>query len=229
MKFWVFHIILAVTLCAKCSFAKSQSNDWRSYLEQLAEEGMDDTTIENMFQELTMLEGNPMNLNRVSREQLEQFPLINFEQAAHIAEFLDKNRPVYTVFELRNVSFLDFKTVELILPFFFAGKAEEEQPTVQEMLSRGRHEVQSRFDKTLQSRAGYGEFADSILQRYPNRKYRGEDFYTSMKYAFTYRDKISSWLSTFHPDILILIISFVSFSFGQLTVATVDSPGARVK
>lgn len=149
MKFWVFHIILAVTLCAKCSFAKSQSNDWRSYLEQLAEEGMDDTTIENMFQELTMLEGNPMNLNRVSREQLEQFPLINFEQAAHIAEFLDKNRPVYTVFELRNVSFLDFKTVELILPFFFAGKAEEEQPTVQEMLSRGRHEVQSRFDKTL--------------------------------------------------------------------------------
>ena len=73
MKFWVFHIILAVTLCAKCSFAKSQSNDWRSYLEQLAEEGMDDTTIENMFQELTMLEGNPMNLNRVSREQLEQF------------------------------------------------------------------------------------------------------------------------------------------------------------
>ncbi len=190
MKFWVFHIILAVTLCAKCSFAKSQSNDWRSYLEQLAEEGMDDTTIENMFQELTMLEGNPMNLNRVSREQLEQFPLINFEQAAHIAEFLDKNRPVYTVFELRNVSFLDFKTVELILPFFFAGKAEEEQPTVQEMLSRGRHEVQSRFDKTLQNRAGYGEFADSILQRYPNRKYRGEDFYTSMKYAFTYRDKI---------------------------------------
>lgn len=118
MKFWVFHIILAVTLCAKCSFAKSQSNDWRSYLEQLAEEGMDDTTIENMFQELTMLEGNPMNLNRVSREQLEQFPLINYEQAAHIADFLDKNRPVYTVYELRNVSYLDFNTVKLILLFF---------------------------------------------------------------------------------------------------------------
>lgn len=190
MKFWIFHIILAVALCAKCSFAKSQSNDWRSHLEQLAEEGMNDATIENIFQELTMLEGNPMNLNQVSREQLEQFPLISHEQAAHIAEFLDKNRPVYSVFELRNVSFLDFKTVELILPFFFAGEAKKEQPSVKTMLKRGRHEVQSRFDKTLQSRAGYGEFPDSILQRYPNRKYRGEDFYTSAKYAFSYRDRI---------------------------------------
>ena len=190
MKLWVFHIILAAALCANCSFAKSQSNDWRSHLEQLAEEGLDDTTIENMFQELTMLEGNPMNLNRVSREQLEQFPLINYEQAAHIADFLDKNRPVYTVYELRNVSYLDFNTVKLILPFFFVGEAEEEQLSVQEILNRGRHEVQSRFDKTFQRRAGYGDFSDSVLQRYPNRKYRGEDFYTSVKYAFTYRDRV---------------------------------------
>ena len=190
MKLWVFHIILAAALCANCSFAKSQSSDWRSHLEQLAEEGLDDTTIENMFQELTMLEGNPMNLNRVSREQLEQFPLINYEQAAHIADFLDKNRPVYTVYELRNVSYLDFNTVKLILPFFFVGEAEEEQLSVQEILKRGRHEIQSRFDKTLQRRAGYGDFSDSVLQRYPNRKYRGEDFYTSVKYAFTYRDRV---------------------------------------
>ncbi len=190
MKSWAFHIILAVAFCAKCSFANSQSNDWRSHLEQLAEEGLDDTTVENMFQELTMLESNPLNLNRVSREQLEQFPLISYEQADQIAEFLDKNRPVYSVYELRNVPALDFKTVELILPFFFAGEVEKEQPSVQEMFKRGRHEVQSRFDKTLQSRAGYGEFPDSILQRYPNRKYRGEDFYTSVKYAFAYRDRI---------------------------------------
>lgn len=190
MKFTLFHIFLVVVFCANCSLAKSQSNDWRSHLEQLAEEGADDATIDNMFQELTMLENNPMNLNRVSREQLERFPLINDEQASHIAGFLDKNRPVYSVFELRNVPSLDFNTVELILPFFFVGETEKEQLSVQEMLKRGRHEVQSRFDKTLNKRAGYGEFSDSILQRYPNRKYRGEDFYTSLKYAFTYRDKI---------------------------------------
>src|SRR5690606_5037503 len=64
--------------------------------------------------------------------------------------------------------------------------------TVEQMLDRGRHEVQFRLDKTLQERAGYGEFSDSILERYPNRKYRGEDFYTSVKYGFTYRDKLQA-------------------------------------
>ena len=58
------------------------------------------------------------------------------------------------------------------------------------MLKYGRNEVQLRFDKNLNKRAGYGEFSDSILQRFPNRKYRGEDFYTSLKYSFAYRDKI---------------------------------------
>lgn len=168
----------------------AQTNDWRAHLEQLAEEGLDETTIENMFQELTMLESSPMNMNTVTRGQLERFTLLTFEQATAVADFLEKNRPVYTVYELRNVPRLDFNTVELILPFFYAGEADKATASVAEMLKNGRSEIQFRFDKTLNKRAGYGEFSDSILQRYPNRKYRGEDFYTSLKYAFAYRDKI---------------------------------------
>lgn len=190
MKLRIFHIILVVVFCANFSVAKAQSNDWRTHFEQLAEEELDEATVENMFQELTMLENNPMNLNTVSREQLERFPLLTYEQASAIADFLEKNRPVYTVFELRNVSYLDFNTVELILPFFYVGEMEKEKTSVNEILKHGRNETQFRFDKTLNKRAGYGEFSDSILQRYPNRKYRGEDFYTSLKYSFAYRDKI---------------------------------------
>ena len=190
MKLRIFHIILVVVFCANFSVAKAQSSDWRTHLEQLAEEELDEVTVENMFQELTMLENNPMNLNTVSREQLERFPLLTYEQASAIADFLEKNRPVYTVFELRNVSYLDFNTVELILPFFYVGEMEKEKTSVNEILKHGRNETQFRFDKTLNKRAGYGEFSDSILQRYPNRKYRGEDFYTSLKYSFAYRDKI---------------------------------------
>ena len=190
MKHTIIHISLIFAFCVNFSLAKAQSNDWRTHLEQLAEEELDEATVENMFQELTMLENNPMNLNTVSREQLERFPLLSFEQATNLADFLEKNRPVYTVFELRNVSYLDFNTIELILPFFYVGESEQVQPSAAEMLKYGRNEVQFQLDKTLNKRAGYGEFSDSILERYPNRKYRGEDFYTSLKYSFAYRDKI---------------------------------------
>ena len=171
----------------------AQDANWRVFVEQLAEqEEMNETAIEKMYEELLQLESNPMNLNKVTREQLERFPLLSLEEIASITSFLEKNRPLYTVFELRNVPYLDIQTVERILPFFYADVTELREPDVKaaEMLQRGKHELQLRLDKTLTPRAGYGAFSDSILERYPNRKYRGEDFYHSLRYAFRYRDKI---------------------------------------
>jgi hypothetical protein len=174
----------------------AQENNWRTFIEQLAEEAeegaMSETMLENMYEDLLHLESNPMNLNTVTREQLEHFPLISEDEADGIATFLERNRPIFTVFELRNVPNLDFQTIELILPFFYVGDpdAETRRATIREILLNGRNELQFRFDKTLTPRAGYGEFSDSILQRFPNRRYQGEDFYTSLRYSFRYRDKI---------------------------------------
>lgn len=177
-------------------FTFAQENNWRTFIEQLAEEAeegaMSETMLENMYEDLLHLESNPMNLNTVTREQLEHFPLISEDEADGIATFLERNRPIFTVFELRNVPNLDFQTIELILPFFYVGDpdAETRRATIREILLNGRNELQFRFDKTLTPRAGYGEFSDSILQRFPNRRYQGEDFYTSLRYSFRYRDKI---------------------------------------
>ena len=171
--------------------AKGQNQTWREYLEQLAEEEMDGTTIENMYEELAFLESNPINLNAVTRDELQRFPLFSIDQALAVADFLDKNRPVYTVYELRNVAALDYATIERVLPFFYAGEvADQKKETFDQIIKNGKNEIQNRFDKTLTQRAGYGHFSDSILARYPNRKYLGEDFYTSLKYSFTYKDKI---------------------------------------
>ena len=172
----------------------AQSNDCRTHLEQLAEEEMDEISIENMFEELSFKELNPMNLNAVTRDELEMFPLITTNQANAIADFLEKNRPVYTVFELRNVYMLDYATVELILPFFYVGEMEKKKEpfNLGEIIKYSRHNVQLRFDKTLNKRAGYGDFSDSILSKYPNRKYVGEDFYHSMKYSISYHDKFQA-------------------------------------
>ena len=185
---WIF---ILFSCLSEISYAQ-QFNDWRKIVEQLAEEEMNDTAIENMYEELLQLENNPMNLNMVTREQLENFPLLSIEEAGAIFRFLERNRPIYTVFELRNIPLLDIKTVEMILPFFRAGDAEKREARLQanDILKYGRHEAQFRFDKTLTQRAGYGEFSDSILERYPNRKYRGEDFYTSLRYSFRYRNRI---------------------------------------
>ncbi|HZJ80387.1 MAG TPA: helix-hairpin-helix domain-containing protein [Dysgonamonadaceae bacterium] len=185
-------------IISSCSFIslniKAQTNNWRSHIEQLAEEDMDELSINNMFEELSMLEQNPMNLNSVTRNQLESFPLLSINQANAIADFLEKNRPIYTVFELRNVFILDYATVELILPFFYVGELNEKREpfNMDKFIKHSRHNVQTRFDKTLNKRAGYRNYPDSILEKYPNRKYVGEDFYHSLKYSVSYRDKFQA-------------------------------------
>ena len=192
MKPCLLIFLPALIFCHINTAQAQQPEDWRTFVEQLAEEEMNGIAIENMYEELLQMENNPMNLNMVTREQLENFPLLSMEEADAVFDFLERNRPLYTVFELRNVGLLDIKTVEMILPFFRIGDTEkrEVRPQVSDLLKNGRHELQSRFDKTLTQRAGYGEFPDSILERYPNRKYRGEDFYTSLRYSFRYRTKV---------------------------------------
>lgn len=169
----------------------AQLNDWRVYLEQMAEDMPDGESVDNIYEELLFLEVNPMNLNTVTEEELMNFPLFSPEQALGVSDFLKKNRKVYSVYELRNVNALDYNIVERVLPFFIAGDEEPERKlSLGEMVKMGKHDVKYRVDKTLEQRAGYKEYPDSIILKYPNRKYLGEDFYTSVRYSFSYREKI---------------------------------------
>ncbi len=183
-----FILIFPVTI-------QAQEREWRAIIEQMVEEeGSRADAIYNLYEELLYLESNPMDLNSVDRNQLERFSLLSSEQVLSLMDFLEKNRPLYTVYELRNVPRLDHRTVELILPFFQIGEAVETQAItcseLPDILKNGRHEVQGRFDKTITKRAGYGEFPDSILERHPNRKYLGEDFYTSFRYSLSFHNKV---------------------------------------
>jgi hypothetical protein len=165
-----------------------QNENWREYLSQLAEEEIENSVvIENMYEELLNLETNPLNLNTVKKEELESIPLLSSEEVNMIFDFLKHNRPVMTVYELRNVKKLSYRTIQLIIPFFYVG---EEDSDSNREYKFSQHDIQIRFDKTLTPRAGYGSFSDSILERYPNRKYRGEDFYNSVRYSLKYREKI---------------------------------------
>ncbi|MDD4727135.1 MAG: hypothetical protein PHN55_00070 [Dysgonamonadaceae bacterium] len=185
-------IIIALCLIVAPNIV-AQTNNWHSHLEQLAEEGGEEMSIQTMFEELSFLEQNPMNLNSVTRNELELFPLISHNQANALADFLEKNRPIYTVFELRNVYILDYATVKLILPFFYVGEVIKRKSfNFDDFIKYSRHNLQIRFDKTLNKRAGYGDFSDSILSKYPNRKYMGEDFYHSLKYSVSFRDKFQA-------------------------------------
>lgn len=171
-----------------------QTTDWRDYLQQLAEGGASSDQIETLFEELTDIEAHPLNLNDITNEDLSRIPFLSEDQRLSMCDFLEKNRPLYSVYELRNIPLLDAATIQMMLPLFVAGEytSKKEKSSFGSIFRNGRNELQIRFDKVIPQRAGYKEVSDDILERYPNRVYKGEDFYNSIKYAYTVGKKFQA-------------------------------------
>jgi hypothetical protein len=164
------------------------------YMEELAEESEENSeSVENLYNDLSYLTEHPINLNTVTAEQLKQIPFISDIQILHILDYLKKNGQFVSIYELKNIGFLDLQTIELILPFLYVGKKDDKRPMhLKNIVRYGKHELMLRYDESLEQKAGYKDIPDSILQKYPNRKYVGEPFYTSLRYSCTFEDRLQA-------------------------------------
>jgi hypothetical protein len=172
-------------------------NKWMEYIEELAEESEEnDESIENLYNDLSYLAEHPINLNAVTMEQLKQIPFLSDMQMFNILDYVKRNGQFVSIHELKNIDFLDLQTIELILPFLFVGEKDDKRRISRKNLVRyGKNELMLRYDRSLEEKAGYKNLSDSILQKYPNRKYIGEPFYTSLRYSYTFEDKVQAGLT----------------------------------
>ena len=195
LRRWLL-IIWLIMLLINCYYSYSQEietvDKWMLYMEELAEElEADDESIEKIYNELSYLSENPLNLNRVTAEQLQQIPFLSDIQILNILDYLKRNGEFVSIYELKNIRFLDMETIELILPFVYVGAIDKTRPlTLKNIRDYGKNELLLRYDRNLNEKAGYKEVPDSILQQYPNRKYVGEPFYTSLRYSHAFDNRM---------------------------------------
>ncbi|MEG1837855.1 MAG: helix-hairpin-helix domain-containing protein [Bacteroidaceae bacterium] len=176
-------------------FAQSYStSDWEEIGEQLTttddEDGNKDWT--NNAEELEELKEHPLNINTVTKEQLEQLPFLTDLQIEHILYYLYVNGAMKTIYELQMVEDMDRQTIQYLLPFIRLGEAEKETSRLQwkQVCKYGKHDLLARLDIPLNRKAGYKDYPDSVLLINPNKQYVGSPFYHSFKYAFHYKDKL---------------------------------------
>ena len=191
-------IILSISLFINSYKLHSQAiypvDKWMEYVEDLAEETEDTERIENLYADLSYLSEHPFELNTVTEEQLKRLPFLSDRQIARIFSYRERYGKILTVYELKNIEELDYQTISLLLPFVYIGNISVEKRafTVKNMLKYGRNELQIRYDRCFQQKKGYRAYPDSVLQQYPNRKYRGEPFYHSLRYSYTFDDRLQA-------------------------------------
>jgi hypothetical protein len=170
------------------------ADKWIEYIEELQENSEEnDEFIETLYNDLSYLSENPLNLNLATPEELRKIPFLSDIQIMNILDYLQKQGEFVSIYELKNIRFLDMQTIELILPFVYAGEVDKTLSfNIGNLLKYGKNELMLRYDRCLNEKKGYAEYPDSILEKYPNRKYVGEPFYSSMRYSYSFDNHLQA-------------------------------------
>lgn len=161
------------------------------YIEELSNNELESTLIENLYEELSYLSEHPFDLNTITKSDLERFPFLSAIQIENLLYYIYKYGPLATIYELRNVESLDYQTIRYFLPFVYIGEAQsKDTPNLRQAAKYGVNELILRMNDCFQQKAGYKSHTQEEQEADPNKFYLGEKQYLSLRYGFQYKDLI---------------------------------------
>lgn len=171
---------------------KLSVDKWMEYIEDLAVETGDEERAKTLYSELSYWVEHPYNLNQVTEIELQTLPFLSDRQIQSIIRYRQKYGEMASLYELKGIEELDFQTIELLLPFVTIGeyKVNKLPMSVKNLLKLSSNELQIRYDQCFQQKKSYRSYPDSILDKYPNKAYLGEPFYTSLYYNYSFEDRV---------------------------------------
>lgn len=165
---------VTITLCAG-----QQPTDPEEMLDQLADELLTtadaDISYEELYETLTHLLANPIDINIVTREQLRAVMILNEEEINALLNYRALHGPLLSVLELQAIPQLSPATLKRVIPFVTVpdpnGALNKE--LLQRLGRENNNYLVMRYERTLENRKGYTSQVDST-QRYagsPDRYY----------------------------------------------------------
>lgn len=165
-------------------------DDWQNALRQwLTVEDMEEGYGEAVMEQLTELAASPLNLNQVTREELEALPFLTALQVEQIMEYIYYYAPLRTIGELKMITSLDWYTRKLLEHFVYVGPERPRRvwPKLDSVANNGRHIFMVGGKVPFYSRKG-DRSTDTT-------GYRGYRYRHDIRYQFNYHDRIKFGLT----------------------------------
>lgn len=175
----------------------AQVLSWEDFVERMAvDESRESDAWERLFEELSERRAHPYNLNTLTRAQLETLPFLSPRQVENLLAYLYSYAPVQSLAELQLVEGLDYETRAMLALFVYVGEPTEQAAPLRwkNLWKYGEHEVVARADVPFYYRKGYYQYPPELLTRYPNRQYMGGRVGHSIRYQYTYGDRLAAGL-----------------------------------
>lgn len=162
-------ILFLIPLSLPC--LAQQEHDRQEMLDRLADELLStvdgDASYEELYETLTHLLANPVDINHVSREQLTAILLLNESEINAFLRFRASAGPFLSVLELQAIPGWSMAAVRKVLPFAKVSDQESriDRSVLKRMANDANQYLVLRYERTLETQKGYRETTDSS-QRY---------------------------------------------------------------
>ena len=194
----------------------AQSDDWDAFAEEYMNEILDEEEEggRQFYEELLEMHRHPLNINKVTREDLLRLPFLSDAQADSVLSLINKQHGLLSMGELMFVRNLEYKQRKYLALFFFCpddqgyydrgfppdSVVSRQRRTSPRQQSKGlRTELSSTFGIPLYKREGFRSHSREELAQYPNRQYLGNNIATTLRYRSSLNNRLS-WALTAQKD-----------------------------
>lgn len=180
------HAILLLFCLFTMTASAQQKGGWQDMLHSwLTAEDAEESYGEETMELLENIADNPINLNQVTREELEQLPFLTAQQVEGIMEYVYRYGPVRSIGELQMVTSLDYDTRRLLEHFVCIGEqpARSPWPKLSDVAKYGRHSL------TLTGKIPFYQ------RKGDENGYLGYPYRHDLRYQFTYNDRLKIGLT----------------------------------
>lgn len=164
--------LLLMILLAASALCRSQSEpDVQATLDRIAEELLatseEDLNYEELYEQLTHLLANPVDINKVTREQLRAIMILSEKDINEFIAYRDTFGPFLDVVELQAIPGWTVATVARVVPFVRVvdGTSRISPETAKNIFQEKNAYLLARYERTLETRQAYRPESDSS-QRY---------------------------------------------------------------
>ena len=160
-------------------------------MENLSEELDEDADIEQIAEDLESFLQNPININTATADDLAKLHFLNEFQIASLTEYVRRNGPMLTIYELAMVDGFDQTDIFRLLPFVtIASVGEELRFSLKRAVKYGRNELFSRVSLVGEEQDGFASVSDSVRQAAPEKHYPGNRAKIFSRYSFNFNRQL---------------------------------------
>tara|TARA_Y100001933_G_scaffold264820_1_gene332840 strand:+ start:496 stop:2568 length:2073 start_codon:yes stop_codon:yes gene_type:complete len=156
--------------------------------EQLETENLDLT---NLIEQLNNYFDDPININMTNGVDLEDLGLLTDVQVSDLLLHRKLHGKFISIYELQSLTYWDMETIYLLLPFITVDeRLDNLHVSFKEAIKDGNFDLFLRYQPGLNSKSGYDDVPDSVLQGSNQYYYGNADKYYS-RFRYSYKNNIS--------------------------------------